>query len=69
MSFVNEKLNRFNEDVKGKKIAIIGLGVSNMPLVDYFNEWRQAHESVIPLVRHRQRQHYALADTPDTGRQ
>ena len=38
MSFVNEKLNKFNEDVKGKKIAIIGLGVSNMPLIDYFNE-------------------------------
>ena len=38
MSFVNEKLNEFNKNAEGKKIAIIGLGVSNMPLVDYFNE-------------------------------
>jgi UDP-N-acetylmuramoylalanine--D-glutamate ligase len=36
MSYINEKLNEFNNFAKGKKIAIIGLGVSNLPLLDYF---------------------------------
>ena len=31
----NEKLNEFNEYIKFRKIAIIGLGVSNLPLLDY----------------------------------
>lgn len=33
----NEKLLQFNSYVKTKKIAIIGLGVSNSPLIDYFH--------------------------------
>ncbi|MBO5412837.1 MAG: UDP-N-acetylmuramoyl-L-alanine--D-glutamate ligase [Clostridia bacterium] len=32
---MNEKLNEFNENIKGKKVAIIGLGVSNKPLIEY----------------------------------
>ena len=36
MEYKNEKLEKFNESVKNKKIAIIGLGVSNIPLLDYF---------------------------------
>ena len=36
MEYVNEKLNEFNRFVQGKKIAIIGLGVSNTPLLEYF---------------------------------
>lgn len=35
MKFVNEKLEEFNNYIKGKKVAIIGLGVSNVPLIDY----------------------------------
>ena len=35
MNFINEKLNEFNEYLQGKKVAIIGLGVSNLPLLDY----------------------------------
>ena len=35
MSFVNTKLKKFNNELKNKKIAIIGLGVSNSPLIDY----------------------------------
>ena len=35
---VNKKLEEFNNNLVGKKIAIIGLGVSNMPLLDYFKE-------------------------------
>ena len=35
MSFVNTKLEKFNNELKNKKIAIIGLGVSNSPLIDY----------------------------------
>lgn len=31
----NEKLNEFNEYIKFRKVAIIGLGVSNLPLLDY----------------------------------
>lgn len=34
MSFENEKLKEFNEYIKFRKVAIIGLGVSNIPLLD-----------------------------------
>lgn len=37
MSFVNEKLIELNEFFKKSKIAIIGLGVSNIPLLDYMH--------------------------------
>ena len=33
---MNKKLEEFNKNLIGKKIAIIGLGVSNVPLLDYF---------------------------------
>lgn len=36
MGFVNRKLNEFESYMRGKKVAIIGLGVSNIPLLDYF---------------------------------
>lgn len=32
----NKKLEKFQNFIKGKKVAIIGLGVSNEPLIDYF---------------------------------
>lgn len=35
MSFINTKLEKFNNDLENKKVAIIGLGVSNEPLIDY----------------------------------
>ena len=35
---MNKKLEEFNNNLVGKKIAIIGLGVSNMPLLDYLKE-------------------------------
>lgn len=35
MEYINEKLNEFNENIQGKKVAIIGLGVSNKPLIEY----------------------------------
>lgn len=38
MEYRNEKLEEFNNFVKNKKVAIIGLGVSNIPLLDYFHE-------------------------------
>lgn len=38
MSFTNTKLEEFNNSIVGKKIAIIGLGVSNEPLIDYMQE-------------------------------
>ena len=34
---MNEKLEKFNEKLKKSKIAIIGLGVSNIPLLDYLH--------------------------------
>lgn len=34
MSFKNEKLEEFKEYIKFRKVAIIGLGVSNLPLLD-----------------------------------
>ena len=38
MSYLNQNLNEFNEYLKNRKVAIIGLGVSNIPLIDYFYE-------------------------------
>lgn len=35
MEYINEKLNEFNKNIKGKKVAVIGLGVSNKPLIQY----------------------------------
>ncbi len=35
MEYINEKLIQFNNYLKGRKVAIIGLGVSNIPLLDY----------------------------------
>ena len=36
MEFKNEKLIEFEKYIHGKNVAIIGLGVSNLPLIDYF---------------------------------
>ena len=36
--YKNLKLEEFNNMASEKKIAIIGLGVSNIPLLDYFFE-------------------------------
>lgn len=38
MNFINDKLEEFNEYIKFRKVAIIGLGVSNLPLLDYMYE-------------------------------
>lgn len=35
MNFVNSKLEEFNNSLKNKKVAVIGLGVSNKPLIEY----------------------------------
>ena len=35
MEYKNKKLEEFNKNLFNKKIAIIGLGVSNIPLIDY----------------------------------
>ena len=38
MSFVNKKLEEFNEYIRFRKVAVIGLGVSNLPLLEYLYE-------------------------------
>lgn len=38
MAYVNEKLNEFNIYLKNRKVAVIGLGVSNLPLIDYLHD-------------------------------
>ena len=35
---INKKLEEFENSLKSKKVAIIGLGVSNIPLIDYMHE-------------------------------
>ena len=35
MDFENEKLKEFNDYIRFRKVAVIGLGVSNLPLLDY----------------------------------
>ena len=38
MEFINNKLQEFEQFIKFRKVAIIGLGVSNIPLIDYLYE-------------------------------
>lgn len=38
MEYINEKLNEFNDYIRFRKVAIIGLGVSNLPLMEYLYE-------------------------------
>ncbi|MCI8310305.1 MAG: UDP-N-acetylmuramoyl-L-alanine--D-glutamate ligase [Clostridia bacterium] len=38
MDFVNTKLEEFNNYLDGRRVAIIGLGVSNIPLIEYMHE-------------------------------
>lgn len=38
MEFTNQKLEEFNRYVANKRVAIIGLGVSNLPLLKYFHD-------------------------------
>ena len=38
MEYKNEKLEEFNNYIRNKQVAIIGLGVSNLPLIDYLYE-------------------------------
>ena len=45
MEYVNKKLEDFESNVRGKKVAIVGLGVSNIPLIDYFYE-KKANVSI-----------------------
>ena len=35
MSYKNKKLEEFNEYIRFRKVAVIGLGVSNLPLLEY----------------------------------
>ena len=37
MKYVNEKLQEFENYIKNKKVAIIGLGISNIPLIEYLH--------------------------------
>lgn len=45
MEFKNKKLEKFEEELKTKEVAVIGLGVSNIPLIDYLKE-KQADVTV-----------------------
>ena len=38
MGFENSKLEEFNNYLDGRRVAIIGLGVSNIPLIEYMHE-------------------------------
>ena len=38
MMFVNEKLQEFERYIRNKKIALVGLGENNLPLIDYFTD-------------------------------
>ena len=37
MEYINEKLIELNNFIQKSKVAIIGLGVSNIPLLDYMH--------------------------------
>lgn len=38
MEFRNQKLENFEKNLKKQKVAVIGLGVSNIPLIDYLKK-------------------------------
>jgi UDP-N-acetylmuramoylalanine--D-glutamate ligase len=38
MNFKNTKLEEFNKFLENRKVAVIGLGVSNIPLLDYLHD-------------------------------
>lgn len=38
MAYINKRLEEFENYIKFRKVAILGLGVSNIPLIDYFYE-------------------------------
>lgn len=38
MSYINKELIELNQYLKNRKVAIIGLGVSNLPLLDYMHK-------------------------------
>ena len=40
MDYENKKLNEFNEFLRNRKVAVIGLGVSNEPLIDYLRKYK-----------------------------
>ena len=40
MQYVNKELEELNSFLKNRKVAIIGLGVSNLPLIDYLHKYR-----------------------------
>lgn len=37
MEYINEKLLEFDNYLKGRKVAIIGIGISNIPLIEYLH--------------------------------
>ena len=45
MEYKNQKLENFEKNLKNQKVAVIGLGVSNIPLIDYLKE-KQANVTV-----------------------
>ena len=44
MEYKNEKLENFEKNLKEQKVAVIGLGVSNIPLIEYLYQ-KQANVS------------------------
>lgn len=30
---INEKLEKFKKEIKGKKVAVLGIGISNVPVI------------------------------------
>lgn len=38
MNFVNSKLEKFKHDIKEKKVAVIGIGISNIPAIKYLSK-------------------------------
>ncbi len=38
MNYENKKLEEFNKFLENRKVAVIGLGVSNLPLIDYLHD-------------------------------
>ena len=45
MEYKNEKLESFERNLKEQKVAVIGLGVSNIPLIEYLYQKQAKYQN------------------------
>ena len=49
---MNDKILKFKEEIKGKKVSVIGMGVSNIPAIKYLQKLQSTDISKASTVSH-----------------